>query len=139
MIDDIPLNAKFYEDSLRAMWIHCEVLHSKLNHRQRQDLIDSCNSPESSLKVLLVMVDVSSQGLNLQRASNKVITMMPAKRSNPQMQAETRILRADQERKFEILRVDLDNSHDQFREARQTSNTWLEIAIKRISYTCGKS
>ncbi len=28
VIDDITLNAKFYEDSLRAIWIHCEILHS---------------------------------------------------------------------------------------------------------------
>ena len=101
----MPLNAQFHEDALQAVWIYCEVLHSKLTHKQRQDLIDSFNSIESSIKVLIVMVDVSSQGLNLQRASNRVITMMSAKRSNPQMQAETRVLRADQEHKVEILRV----------------------------------
>lgn len=56
--------------------------------------------------------------------------MVPAKRANPQMQAENRVLRVDQENEVEILRVIVKNSHDQFRETRQTSNVRLEIASK---------
>lgn len=130
VVEDIPLCAKFYEGALRAAWIHCETLHSKLNYKQRQNLINDFNNKESTLQVLMIMVDVASNGLNLQKASKRVISMVPAKRANPQMQAENRVLRVDQENEVEILRVIVKNSHDQFRETRQTSNVRLEIASK---------
>ncbi|KAL8725678.1 MAG: hypothetical protein Q9181_006325 [Wetmoreana brouardii] len=75
--------------------------------------------------------DVSPQGLNLQKASSRSVTTIPAKRVNPQAQAENRILHADQlAAMVEILRMSPINSHDQFREARQTSHVRLEIATK---------
>ena len=130
VVEDVPLNAKFYEDSLRAAWVHVEVLHSKLTHKQRQKLIDDFNDSKSSLQVLVVMNEVSSQGLNLQRASSNTVTMIPGKRIGPQIQTENRILRVDQTKACFIHRLHLDNSHDPWREARQTSNVRLEIATK---------
>ncbi len=77
-----------------------------------------------------LLVDVASNGLNLQKAAKRVISMVPAKRANPQIQAENRVLRVDQENDVEIVRAIVKNSHDQFREARRTSNVRLEIASK---------
>ena len=77
-----------------------------------------------------MMIDVSSQGLNLQGASHRVISMIPAKRVNPLMPAESRMLRVDQALDVEILRVSINNSHDQAHEARQTSKVRLEIATQ---------
>ena len=130
VVEDLPLNAKFYEDSIRALWIHCETAHSKLTQSQRQKLFDAFNDSSSTLQVLIIMVDVASQGLNLQKASNNVITMIPGKRINPQLQAETRSFRCDQKKPVRIMRAVVSNSHDQFREARQTSNVRLELATK---------
>ena len=115
VVEDVLLCAKFYEDALRAAWIHCETLHSHLQHKQRQDLINDFNNKKSTLQVLIIMVDVASNGLNLQKAARRVISMVPAKRANPQMQAENRGLRVDQESDVEIVRVIVKNSHDQFR------------------------
>ena len=130
VVEDIPFCAKFYEDSCRAAWIHCEVLHSKLNQAQRQKLLDAFNDSDSSLNVLIIMIEVASTGLNLQKASHRVLSMIPAKRIGPQMQAENRVLRVDQQKSVEINRVIVKNSHDLYREARQTSNVRLEIATK---------
>ena len=58
------------------------------------------------------------------------MSLIPAKRDGPQQQSETRVLRVDQEGKVEIFRVIIGNSHDQFRQARQTSMVRLEIACK---------
>ena len=124
------------EDSLRALWIHCE--HTRDSHTNKDKILDSFNTESSSLQVLIIMVDVSSQGLNLQRAANRVISIIPAKRSNPQTQAETRVLRADQEHSVEIHQTSLQNFYDQFREARQISNMRLEIATKAHLPDCGK-
>ena len=44
VVEDVPLCAKFYEDALRAAWIHCETLHSKLHHKQCQNLINDFNN-----------------------------------------------------------------------------------------------
>ena len=59
-----------------------------------------------------------------------MLSLIPAKRSGPQMQAENRVLRVDQAKPVEISRVIVKNSHDIYREARQTSNVRLEIATK---------
>ena len=130
VVEDVPFCAKFYEDCCRAAWIHCEVLHSKLNQAQRQKLLDDFNNSDSSLNVLIIMIEVASTGLNLQKASHRVLSLIPAKRSGPQMQAENRVLRVDQHKPVEINRVIVKNSHDLYREARQTSNVRLEIATK---------
>ena len=130
VVEDVPFCAKFYEDSCRAAWIHCEVLHSKLNQSQRQKLLNDFNDSDSSLNVLIIMIEVASTGLNLQKASHRVLSMIPAKRVGPQMQAENRVLRVDQHKSVEINRVIVKNSHDLYREARQTSNVRLEIATK---------
>ena len=65
--------------SVRALWIGAEVLHSRPNHKHRQKLVDTFNDLASSLKVLIMMVDVASQGLHLQQASYRVISMIPTK------------------------------------------------------------
>ena len=49
----------------------------------------------SSIKVLTMMVDVGSQGLNLQHTTYGVISMIFAKRSNRRVQVENRGLRDD--------------------------------------------
>ena len=49
---------------------------------------------------------------------------------NPQKQLETQPLRVNQKNTVEIIRVSLEKSHDQMREARQMSYIRLEIAIK---------
>lgn len=40
IVEDVPLSAKFYEDACRVAWTPWEVLHSKLDHRQRMKLIN---------------------------------------------------------------------------------------------------
>ena len=62
VVEDILICAKFYEDSERIFWVHYEVLHLELNHKQRQKLLDDCNKKSSTLRALIVMVDVASQG-----------------------------------------------------------------------------
>lgn len=56
--------------------------------------------------------------------------MTPAKKFNPEMQATNRVLRVDQVYEVEIMRIILRNTHDVFREARQTSHMRLEIATQ---------
>ena len=57
--------------------------------------------------------------------------MIRAKESNPQAQTENRPLRIDQEEVVEIIRITIiENSHDIFREARQTSSIRLEKVAK---------
>ena len=128
--EDIPFCAKLYKDGLRAAWAHAEVLRSNLSHKQRKKLFEEFNDPDSSIKVLIMMYDVASQGLNLQKASCKVLSMTPAKKFDPEMQATNRVLRVDQSHEVEIMRIILRNTHDVFREARQTSHMRLEIATQ---------
>ena len=48
VVEDLLLNAKLYEDSIRALWIHCETAHSKLTRSQRD--VDQMDQERPDLK-----------------------------------------------------------------------------------------
>lgn len=60
-------------------------------------------------------------------ASNFTCNDMCASTSNPQTQARTRVLRADQARDVETLRVILENPHDPYREAQLAQTGYYPI------------
>ena len=87
--EDTPLVAWFWELVLTFMYVETKVLHSGLNNDERTQLVKSFNSPKSTLRVLVLMYNVGSQGTNLDSCCNRVVVATGA------INASLEILRND--------------------------------------------
>lgn len=92
-ICDIPLPAWFYELVLRFLGIDARVVHAGLNAEERQQLMNRFNKAQDSLAFLIIMYNVSGQGLNLDGACCKVLVLEVAINAALEIQGWGRVLR----------------------------------------------
>lgn len=91
--EDTPIVAWFWELALNYLYIETKVLHSGLNNEERTLLVKSFNNPRSSLKMLVLMYNVGSQGTNLDPCCNNVIVATGAINASLEVQAWGRVIR----------------------------------------------
>ena len=91
--EDLPNLAWFWEKVLQFLYIDAVVLHANLGNNERQMLQDRFNDPNDSLKVKIVMYSVSSQGVNLDKACNRVLIATGAINAPLELQAAHRVIR----------------------------------------------
>jgi hypothetical protein len=92
-ICDTPLAAWFYELDLRFLRINARVIHAGLSHDKRQQLMNRFNNAQDSLKFLIIIYNVSGQGINLDLACNKVLVLESAINAALEIQGWGRVLR----------------------------------------------
>ena len=88
-----PLCAWFLEICLRYALIDVKVMHAELDQRERTATGAEFNRLESPLQVLIIMYDVSAQGLNLHTACHVAFVATAARNSALEIQGWGRILR----------------------------------------------
>ena len=91
--EDTPIVAWFWEIALCFLYIETRVLHSGLTNSERSELVDSFNSPAASIKVLILMYNVGSQGTNLDTCCNRVLVATAATNASLEVQAWGRATR----------------------------------------------
>jgi SNF2 family DNA or RNA helicase len=80
--EKVPANALYLSLLLRAGLIDTRVIHAGLSNGARSQLVKLFNDPNSSLKVLIMMFNVSAVGLNLEKAYDRVVIVsIPRNRS----------------------------------------------------------
>lgn len=94
ILEDVPVTPWFYELALQELHIPAATLHSGIRDpRERQKLIDEFNDPDSPLRVLIIMYNISAQGVNLDRAFSRVIVSIAAVNAALEIQGWGRVLR----------------------------------------------
>jgi len=73
-----PIVAMFYELDLRHAYIDAKVTHSQLSPREREVLF-GLSTKISTRPRLIIMYDVSSQGLNLHEKCHTAFMAVPAR------------------------------------------------------------
>lgn len=91
--EDIPLVAWYWELVLQYLHIDTAVMHAQLSEDKRQALVNEFNLPSSSLTVLIILYNVSAQGVNLDRACARVLVTCAAINASLEVQAWGRLIR----------------------------------------------
>lgn len=92
-IEDIPLNAYFWESVCNFVYVETEVLHAALTEAERVDLIKRFNDSENSLITLIIMYQVSAQGVNLDKCCSRVLVATSVINAPLDIQAWSRVIR----------------------------------------------
>ena len=100
--EDIPLVAFFYECAIRITYIDVEVLHAGLTNAEREILVKRFKNKDDSLTVLIIMYQVSAQGVNLDSCCSRVIVCTPAINAPSEIQAWSRLIRVS----FSVVTVE---------------------------------
>ena len=64
---DVPLNAFFWDSVCNFAYVETEVLNARLTDLERVNLVKRFNDPKYFLLILIIMYQVSAQGVNLDR------------------------------------------------------------------------
>lgn len=91
--EDVPLNAFFYESVCNFCYVNTEVLHAGLSDSDRVNLVKRFNDPKDDLLILIIMYQVSAQGVNLNPCCCRVIITTPAINAPSEIQAWSRVIR----------------------------------------------
>ena len=91
--ENVPLIAWYWEIALQLLLVGAKVLHAGLNQSTRHQLGAAFNKRGSPLKVLVIMYNVSGQGINLHHACSRVFVATPAINLARQLQAISRAIR----------------------------------------------
>lgn len=94
--EDVPLNAYYIELVLKSVYVEAEVLHAGLSDTERVDLVQRFRDPADKLMVLVIMYQVSAQGVNLDPCCSRVIVTTPAQNAPSEVQAWSRVIRVSQ-------------------------------------------
>ncbi|RDW62917.1 uncharacterized protein DSM5745_10028 [Aspergillus mulundensis] len=124
----LPANAFYLQEILRACLIDARVFHADLSHQARSQMVDLFNNPQSTLKVLIMLYDVGSIGLNLHKACNHVVIASLPRSRGQESQLAGRASRITSEFPLTVVRRVTPNSHDQFRSVRQAEKAALQLA-----------
>ena len=81
----------YMEMVLRCALLDARMMHSALSNHARSSLVDLFNDPQSSLKILILLLDVSAVGLNLHVCCDRMVATALAKSYAQQAQAMGRI------------------------------------------------
>lgn len=90
------LSAWFYEIVLKYGLINAKVMHSDLTQKERTTLSNEFLDINSDLQVLVIMYDVSAQGLNLHSACHVAFVATAARNCALEVQGWGRILRVSE-------------------------------------------
>ncbi|KAL2703928.1 hypothetical protein AAEP93_004999 [Penicillium crustosum] len=129
IVESSPLSAWYLEVVLNTALICTRVMHSGLNEEQRTNLVRDFNNPASGLKVLIITHSIGSVGLNLHEACDVVILSTPGRSWGHEAQAFGRCLRINSLFDLKVFRIEVPQSHDQYRNARQAEKASLQLAI----------
>lgn len=88
-----PIVAWAWEMALNYLYVETRVLHSGLNNEERGRLVKDFNNPKNSIRVLILMYNVGSQGTNLDPCYNRVIVATGATNAALEIQAWGRAIR----------------------------------------------
>lgn len=88
-----PLTAWFIETALRFAHINATTMHAGLSQDQRQEVTKKFQNPASELEVMIIMYDVSAQGLNLHQACHVAFVGTAARNAALEAQAWGRVIR----------------------------------------------
>ncbi|KAL4904918.1 hypothetical protein BDW74DRAFT_23703 [Aspergillus multicolor] len=91
-------------------------------------MADLFNDPNSTLKVLIMLYDVNSIGLNLHKACNRVVIASLPRSRGQESQLEGRAFRITSEFPLTVVRRFTPKSHDQFRSVKQAEKAVLQLA-----------
>jgi hypothetical protein len=91
--EDVPLNAFFLECVCNLIYVEAGVLHAGLTDSERVNLVNRFNDPSDTLVVLIIMYQVSAQGVNLDKCCSRVIVATPAINAPSEIQAWSRVIR----------------------------------------------
>ncbi|KAI9887803.1 MAG: hypothetical protein M1823_000325 [Watsoniomyces obsoletus] len=105
-------------------------MQTQLDHRERQRLTDRFNNKDSKPKILVIRYDASSQGLNFHHPCARVFVATLARNAALQIQAWGCIVRVTQTRDAIIIRKHVKNSHDSWREPKQSDMAIMELATR---------
>ncbi|KAI9782077.1 MAG: hypothetical protein M1839_005423 [Geoglossum umbratile] len=125
-----PIVAYFWEFCLRFVYVHATVLHSGLSNSRRQELMDDFNDPEGKTQVLIIMHDVSCQGINIHYDCHRITIPTCPRSASLEFQIWGRVLRVMQKHDVFITRTHVVNTHDTWRESKQTDKASIELASR---------
>ncbi|KAJ5598450.1 hypothetical protein N7537_008534 [Penicillium hordei] len=114
--EEVDKNSAWYaEVVLRAALVDARTFHSALEPSERDTLVNEFNDPQSTIRVLITTVILTSPGRSWAQEA----------------QAAGCALRITSEFPLAVVRVATANSHDQFRNSKQVEKTCLQLAINR--------
>lgn len=91
--EDTPIVAWFFELVLQFLHVECYVMHADLSNQERQELVERFNDKNSTLKVLILMYNISAQGVNLHKAAYHAFVATGAINAGVEIQAWGRLIR----------------------------------------------
>ena len=91
--EDVALKAFFWDSVCNFAYVETEVLHAGLTDLERVNLVKRFSDPKDSLLILIIMYQVSAQGVNLDRCCCRVLVATPAINTPSEIQAWSRVIR----------------------------------------------
>lgn len=77
------MNSYFLEVVCKLIYVEAEVLHANLSDLERVNLVNRFNNPGDTLIVLIIIYQVSFQGVNLDNCCCRVVVAMSALNAPP--------------------------------------------------------
>ncbi|KAK7544145.1 uncharacterized protein J3D65DRAFT_682132 [Phyllosticta citribraziliensis] len=133
VIDETPLVAWLEEMLLQHMHIDARVLHADLDTAERDALVKDFNDPNRGPQVLILLYNVSSQGVNMHKACSDALVTSSGINASAEVQAWGRLIRIAQKDTVHIVRCQVLNSYDQFRDSKQRDKQKLILALNTPS------
>lgn len=127
--------AWYWEVVLNELHIPTQVLHSDLSSEERFKVVnDFRTKPKdrdlSHLTVCILMYTINASGVNLDDDCWVCIVNTAAANASLEIQACARIIRVSQPKKVKVVRLCLENSHDEWRDAVQANKALFDAATK---------
>jgi len=91
VVEANPPPGWFLEVVLRTALIDCRMMHAGLSNKAKADLCDMFNDPKSTLRVMIILFDVSAVGLNLHKACDRMVALATGRSEAQNGQAKGRI------------------------------------------------
>lgn len=78
---------------LNYLCIHTKVLHSGLSNKKRTKLVKEFNNKKSSLRAIVLMFNIESQGTNLSKDYDRILVATGAVNTSLEIQVWVRVIR----------------------------------------------
>ncbi|KAK8183875.1 hypothetical protein BC567DRAFT_206054 [Phyllosticta citribraziliensis] len=118
---------------MRTQECDARVLHADLDTAERDALVKDFNDPNRGPQVLILLYNVSSQGVNMHKACSDALVTSSGINASAEVQAWGRLIRIAQKDTVHIVRCQVLNSYDQFRDSKQRDKQKLILALNTPS------